>query len=103
MISPFSPLLVAMILSRATFFFAILAAWRASNDASVPTASSSASCSDIIGCSLLDKFWAWTNGGSTLVPVLRQAKRECDRAETVRLGPKCSRPRDRDRRDAQSH
>ncbi|MGY4343884.1 hypothetical protein ACVWXM_000348 [Bradyrhizobium sp. GM7.3] len=35
MIRPFSPLLVAMILSRATFFFAIFEAWRASVSSAV--------------------------------------------------------------------
>src|SRR5215467_10787939 len=103
MISPFLPLFSAIMRSRAAFFLAILAAWRASTEpwdvASSPF--SARSCSEAI-CSLLrlDKSRAWANAPPALVPVLRQAKRECDRAQS--LGPNRSRPRDRDRRDPQS-
>src|SRR5262249_13697566 len=58
--------------------------------------------SEIITVLRLDKCEPSTNGEPALVPVLRQAKRECDRAQTARFCPKSSRPRDRDRRDAQA-
>src|ERR1700730_3731075 len=58
MVNPFSPLFSAIIGSGPGFFFASLAAWRAS---------SAKSCSGTIGALLrLDKLQAWANGGSTV-------------------------------------
>src|SRR5438445_8629198 len=66
MIRPFSPLLVAMILSRAILIFAIFAVWRASVSSAVWV-----SGSGVIGRVLrLDKWRPGANGGRALVPVV---------------------------------
>src|ERR1700745_3158352 len=72
MMRPFSPLFSAMILSRAAFFLAILAAGRASL-ARFGSATIDGSCS-------LTRPPLGQMVGQALVPVLGQAKRECDRA-----------------------
>jgi hypothetical protein len=48
----------------------------------------SAAFSSGISCIVLrlDKSRAWANGECVLVPVVRQAKRECDRAQIARFG-----------------
>src|SRR5579872_5870649 len=82
MMSPLSPLFSAIMRSRTAFFLAILA---------LCLASSACSCSVLISevlraCSFgLTTIPLGQMVGQALVPVLRQAKRECDRLELHKI------------------
>ncbi|KRR28120.1 hypothetical protein CQ14_37255 [Bradyrhizobium lablabi] len=94
MMSPFSPLLAAIIRSRAAFFLrhfgrmvGVQRGFR--GHGFVLSGIRFGSHEHALR---LDKLHAWANGGVALVPVLGQAKRECDRALAAKLGPEAQPP-----------